>query len=501
MNNIDLILNVKDNSDLFKNLNNITNALSSGQYKSIIYKKHSSLVNNCNKCWLNSCFQMFGYIDDIVFQIKNSVFAENPNNLIKLYIKKLIIDLVNGGRTINYGTSYNERENDGYGNIYKYIHTILMERNTVNMFEDSAEGLTKLIEYFFSPNGLNINDNNISYLEVITKKCHFGDYKSESKQKYQIYTLEVPNTIKSHDKLIELNEYLPSIISEKKEKIERENFLNGCHESATTATATTSANVVTKGPWTKFTNISTNKYFIIQLKLFDMDYEQNMTYKKPPNLKISKNIIINKCNYYLSGFIFHIGESVNGTHYTFYKILPDGSGILYDDAAISDIPQHEINNILTQNIRGRTPYILLYEKQEFIGNICKINYDMPKILNLDNLQQKLICYSDKILTNNIYEDFKFDNFVFLNNILYYKIKISDQNKENLDLFIDRVCLDLFSTSKQKYNKQIFAEIYIKILEFEKEQQQANILDKSNSVNNKSDINENIKNFKLTALEN
>ena len=76
MSTLNLNITVSDNSNLYNNLNNIYDKIIDINYNPIIYKKHSGLINDCNKCWLNSAIQMIGYMDDIVDQIINMMRKE-----------------------------------------------------------------------------------------------------------------------------------------------------------------------------------------------------------------------------------------------------------------------------------------------------------------------------------------------------------------------------------------------------------------------------------------
>ncbi len=290
-----------------------------------------------------------------------------------------------------------------------------------------------------------------------------------------------------------------------------DNYLNGCKQ-----TKETKETEITKGPYYKSYDIKANKYIIFSLKLFSQNILNGkvINTKVPPNLNISKIINLNNCAYYLSGFIVHIGNTIDGYHYVFYKVLPNGSGILYDDSLVTDISSTDIDRLLTQNIIRETPYILLYEKREFTGNICKINYNLIHYdqINMntfydkkDIINDKFDCYSLGILTNQIYDNFTFNNFVFVDNILYYKINITEQNKLNLNLLSDTACKHLFN-NKTDYNIIIRDKhdyILIKILEFQQlSQRETNkILAISNSLfpPTTQKESEKINNFKFLVL--
>ncbi len=176
MNNINLNITVSDNSNLYNILNNIYDEIIDIKYKPIIYKKHSGLINVCNKCWLNSAIQMIGYMDDIVDQIINMNPSGDP---IKTNIKKLFTDLINGSKNINYGTTFDPTENHGYNNLYYFFTKILMGKKRHRSFEDTSESLNKLFEYFFpydvvikkaNPNSLGINYYNIMHKDITIKK-------------------------------------------------------------------------------------------------------------------------------------------------------------------------------------------------------------------------------------------------------------------------------------------------------------------------------------------
>jgi ubiquitin C-terminal hydrolase len=173
-----------------------------------------------------------------------------------------------------------------------------------------------------------------------------------------VYPIEVPEKIEKIDKNKTLDVYLTEILNK---EIISEPDVEDCKSSnQSNPSSNTSGGQKTKGPVKLTISIKTNKYFIITLKLFKKnDKKQNI--KINPNLIISKQITVDNKKYNLSGFIMHIGSSNKG-HYTFYKVLADGSGILYDDDAVSDKTHDEINQILNDNNVEFTPYVLLYEQ-------------------------------------------------------------------------------------------------------------------------------------------
>jgi len=486
MNNIKLHIVVSDNKNLFNKLNTITNTIIKPEYKSIIYKKHSGLKNGCNKCWLNAGIQMIGYMDDISQQIINMNPSGDP---IKNNFKKLFKDLLNGTPPINYGTTFDLKQN--HGNLYQYILQTLMKIE-YKSFEDAAEGLDNLFNYF---KNIYINIYNIEYKNIITRQCLEGDPNPSIQiQKEIIYRLDTPileGPIINNRPIIpldNLNDYINNFIKEKHIDDE-DNYREGC-------TSQTRPNY---GPYKEITQGIPRKYLIIQLKLFSIN--DGVSKKTPPNLNISKKIIINNNKYYLSGFIVHIGSTIHGYHYVFYKVLPDGSGILYDDRIPSDISPSEIERLLTQNIVAKTPYILLYEKREFTGYICNINYNIKiSYTETDIINDKLECYSNGVLTNFIYDNFIFNEFVFVNNTLYYKINITEQNKQNLNLLIDVLCKNLF-INESDYNiiKEDTEHISIKILEFQPDCDKDLILGIVNSLLNKISESETINNFNFKIL--
>lgn len=462
MNNINLNITVSDNSNLFKILNNIYDKIIDINYNPIIYKKHSGLINGCSKCWLNSTIQMIGYMDDIVDQIINMNPSGDP---IKENIKNLFTDLINGGKPINYGTSFVDTENHGYGNLYRFFTNILMGKEQSGSFEDTSEGLGALFNYLSET--LNLYNTRCTEIRII--KCKYNDYMNKIQTQYFMYMLSIPTTTPTTPtKPILLSDYLTTQFPKDSE----ETNLSDCNETKDSTNK--------YGPYDKHINIITNKYFIIQLILFSVKYDkssnQYVSNKISPNLNISKKIKLNNCVYYLSGFIVHLGTTIHGNHYLFYKVLPNGSGILYDDSEVTDISTADIDRILTQNVIRETPYILLYEKREFTGNICKINYNVSHydLTNVntfngkkDIINDKFHCYSLGILTNQIYDNFTFNQFVFVDNILYYKINITEQNNLNLNLLSVTVCKHLFN-SNTDYNIIIRKEqdyILIKILKF------------------------------------
>lgn len=490
MSNINLNIRVSDNSNLFNILDNIKNTLIKPEYKSTIYKKHSGLINGCNKCWLNSAIQMIGYIDDIVQQIVNI----NPSgDQIKINIQKLFTDLINGvgdkSGNINYGTDFDPTQDNGYGNLYWYFTNILMEKQSSGRFEDARDGLSTLLNFFFQYNStfntindssLEINNYNIMHKNITNIKCvNNPDYKKEPTiiSDY-IYILNIP------DNKIDLNTYINNILSIDHLIDDPDNFLNGCNTPQDK----------TKGPYYKKFDIKANKYLIFWLKLFSQNIINGkvINEKRPPNLNISKEITINNNRYFLSGFILHLGDSINGYHYVFYKVLPDGSGILYNDSSVSEITSADIDKLLTKNIVKKTPYVLLYEKREFCGEIYKLNFDIKKydknnqeIFYKKNhmINDKFDCYSKNI--KHIYENFTFNEFVFDNNTLYYKINILEQNKQNLDLLKNILCEHLFINKTDYILIQKDTDnILIKILEFQQsisQQDKDTILAISNSL--------------------
>jgi hypothetical protein len=207
---------VSDNKNLFNKLNTITNTIIKPEYKSIIYKKHSGLINGCNKCWLNAGIQMIGYMDDIVQHIINMDPSEDP---IKKNIKKLFTDLLNGigdsSGNINYGTTFDPKENHGYGNLYQYILQTLMKRYRSGNFEDTYEGLDGLFNYFFPyhphnasekkiiDNSLEINDYNMINKNITTTKCQYNTTTiNHTIIQSHIYLINLPTTKISFIKLI-----------------------------------------------------------------------------------------------------------------------------------------------------------------------------------------------------------------------------------------------------------------------------------------------------------
>ena len=59
----------------------------------------------------------------------------------------------------------------------------------------------------------------------------------------------------------------------------------------------------------------------------------------------------------------HQGNAMNVGHYVFYKILPDGRGIEYNDSNIYNITIDEMNVLLSNDDIYNTPFVLLYEKK------------------------------------------------------------------------------------------------------------------------------------------
>jgi hypothetical protein len=413
------------------------------QYKK---NKHSTLSNKCNKCWLNAAIQMIGYIDSLVDDIIN--LPKNSDKNIE-NIRKLFNDLVKENKIINYGTDFKDSDPGGYGNLYNFFYNNQnIMKGTVGNFEDSQEGLIKVLNYFFDT--LKIDNNDIKHKVIIERQCLFSDYKSESNEFNTIFPLECPQSPQSP--LTELNEYINNMPEEIVN--DRNNYLDGCSEE----------NKKTKrGPFKITTKIYPNKYFIIQLKLFK--YINLKSTKITPNLNISKILEINNNKYYLSGFILHIGNTLSGIHYVFYKILPDGSGYLYDDDSFITNTKNEIDDILTKNNQYKTPYILLYEKIETTIDILQITYDKKLSEKLKTLQDKLDCYSTGIIKQNIYTPITFDKLelVFIGDILCYKIIQNDTDKTNIKLFKNTLYNYLFDKAENKYNDD--NEIYMKLLYF------------------------------------
>ena len=444
---------------------------------------------------------MIGYMDDIVQQIIN---MDPSEDLIKKNFKKLFTDLLNGigdsSGNINYGTTFDQNEKNGYGNLYQYILQTLMERDRSGRFEDTVEGLDKLFIFF---ENIYINLYNITYKYITMRQCLEGDHNTSIKiEKEQIYRLDTPILEGPiiHDRPIipldNLNDYINNFRKEK-DIDDEDNYREGC-------TSQTRINYgpykeINYGPYKEITQGIPRKYLIIQLKLFSINGKKSI--KIPPNLNISKEIIINNNKYYLSGFIVHLGQTINGDHYVFYKVLPDGSGISYNDDRVSDFSSDGIERLLTQNIVGETPYVLLYEKREFTGYIYNIDYNIKiSYTEKDIINDKLECYSKLILENFIYYNFTFNEIVFVNNTLYYKINITEQNKQNLNLLIDVLCKNLF-INESDYNiiKEDTEHISIKILEFQPECDKDLILGIVNSLLITQSDSETIKNFNFKIL--
>ena len=344
--------------------------------------KHAGLINDCNKCWLNAGIQLIGYIDDLAKQLTNLKIKDldsEPDKTIKTGIKNLFTDLISGnnGKAINYGVNFTDVSDIKYGNLYEYFYKELgVGKKKSGSFEDSAEALAALFNYFSEfpsevikdntgkiilqneRTGLTLDYNSYMYNLEITTNCL---YKTPTKnpniqlEPYFIYTLEVPK-----DEGQNLNEYFKTKLNTS-EISTAGNERDGCKINDDDTT-------IIKGPSTKTIKILPNKYFIIQLKLFDRKLGEQ-TEKLKTNLIISKEIDIDEKKYKLSGFILHIGEKVDGVHYVFYKMLADGSGYLYDDKMIINITIENMNVILSKNEKNNTPYILLYEKDE--GSIIK----------------------------------------------------------------------------------------------------------------------------------
>jgi hypothetical protein len=479
-NNIALNLHVLENSELFKVLNTITNKLLQNKNllldkNLLLYKKHATFINpHCN-CWLNATLQMLGYIDDLVYQIINI----QSTDLNTLNIKKLFTDLLNGEKfgdnIIKYGADFDKSYNSGYGNLYEFFYNQLkIGKSMPGRQEDASEGIIKIFEYFFSR--LNLNPNSIKIINEQNIECIHNKYTSTKIEPSNMLVMPVPTTFISTN-VMTFNKYLEKIISS-------EEFGENL-ENCSTADGFSS-----NGPYKMTIKNITNKYFIIHLSLFN-----NYGNKIFINMHIQQNIKINNLDYFLSGFIVHMGTTPKSGHYLFYKILPDGNGYEYNDSRLNEINKDRIKQLLTQNNNAETPYVLLYEKREFVGNLCKINYNILTDISLD---EKLRCYSQEIIKSNIYEDF-IGEFMFDNNILYYRLILTEQNKENLKLFIDIVCKNLFNFGKlYEINPQIDNYIFIKIFEFKQiEQQYKNFILENVNKLYKSDKNiNNIENFKF-----
>ena len=122
-----------------------------------------------------------------------------------------------------------------------------------------------------------------------------------------------------------------------------------------------------------------NKYFIIHLRIFAKELTKITKDINP----IQYKLFIDDKHYVLSGFIVHIGRTMNEGHYVFYKITSENTYILYDDSTVTK--SDTTNNMLqfTKDTYNKifisvkntthTPYVLLYERDDSNNNDITFN--------------------------------------------------------------------------------------------------------------------------------
>ena len=454
MSNINLILNLSKDSKLsntlYKEINNNSNNY---------VNKHAPLKNEgCNKCWLNAAFQMLAYIGDFVSQITTYTDSSNINDEYKEVnknYKKLFTNLMNPSgaiSTINYGDSITKPKDVTsdfpYGNLYLHAMNLFIDIGIDHEQMDSAEGLSYLLNYFMQ--NAKLNFENIKYTEKTTRTCNVNKLNATcSCIDNCIYILPVPK-----NNLMELSRHLKERLELKINITDQKMYKEGCKEKVFDDASK-------KGPYTETIDIFANKYFIIKLNVGKQGPERDHTgklleSKQKTNLIISKSINLNNYEYLLSGFIMHQGPSLNVGHYIFYKILPDGRGIEYNDSNIYNITIDEMNDLLSKDDINNTPYVLLYEKKALTCSICSVGADMSiyklkddKTDLINNLIEfeKLKCYSINLKNDTykdkIYESFNNNLLINENNIIYLQINISAQNKENFKLLITTLYYHIF----------------------------------------------------------
>ena len=325
---------------------------------------HAGLINGCNKCFMNSAIQLLGYMDDLMtkltsYKINNADADKNNKQNVQDFFK----DLISGNKAIlNYGITDDKQTEtpdiNNYFNLYKVFYKKTFNKEPFGVEEDAGEFLRYLLEYFteiptilgngssqYTKNGFGLDNKSFIFETTEQTTCTDGLKVGEKNitQKYTNSMLNLP--------IIDVKKLVDAIKNyQSKEKLEPANYLTKCVDN--------NNRVALTGPATKTLTIKIpkeNKYLIIQFLLFNNTLE-----KIKKKINIENILLIDGKNYNLSGFIVHIGATMVNGHYVFYKVLADGSGILYDDDNVSYTDKKTIDTFLNKN-SAVLPYILLYE--------------------------------------------------------------------------------------------------------------------------------------------
>jgi ubiquitin C-terminal hydrolase len=306
-------------------------------------------------------------MDDLMTKLPSyKIDNKDADKNYKTNIQDFFKDLISGEKAqLNYGitdATHDEKpKKNNYYNLYKVFYGNRFSKIKFGEEQDAEEFLNYLLNYLseiptilgdgtakYISNGFKLDNTSFTFTTEEKIECKDGIRVGE-KNTTQIITNSILNLPIVDSKVKKLVDAIKNYQSE--EILLPANYVSKCINK----TNPTAVN----GPASKTLTIKIpkeNKYLIIQLKLFD-----NTLQKIKNKINIENILLIDGKTYNLSGFIEHQEKTIANGHYVFYKVLADGSGILYDDDNVSYTDKKTIDKFLNKT-SANLPYILLYER-------------------------------------------------------------------------------------------------------------------------------------------
>jgi hypothetical protein len=321
------------------------------------------LYNYGGTCYFNSFLQLFFNIEEIQKYFNTYNIVEN-NILIEEKEKKLIL-ILNYFKNI-YDIIIGKQNISNYNNLIKEILNIILDRkniiNPLTKQEDSSEVLLRIFEKFFVYKKLFKNEkinefsellNTLFYNKIISTKYY-------DKTKYECdYTYSI---IDEYSPLLKINNIQ---LSSSKNLI---NDLFKIHNNKIDSIFCPDKDIEIKEFYEYFIYDVKKKYIIINF----IPYTQKGI-SDYGTVELDKSFRVNNINYKIKGIIVHIGN-LKGGHYYYLHFENDNCTQYNDSKVDKKYKLSENNNKYLFNTQQQ-PVIIIYENNNTINPLKKINYD------------------------------------------------------------------------------------------------------------------------------